>query len=163
MGQGCGSVGRAVASGSRGLRFKSSHRRNIYWTFTVNCIKKTKIKIKEAGNSPLKNSFNFFKIKTIVVVCQSVFFITSSILLNNSSGYSLNIISFSKVMIVHFKCLCCFPPSNWCVCLSTRNKYLFVGSHYFFQYHSQPAWPDLANLMVYSVIDKLLNLLWITF
>ena len=33
-GSGCGSVGRAVASYTRGLRFKSSHRQKIiYWTF----------------------------------------------------------------------------------------------------------------------------------
>ena len=30
---GCGSVGRAVASATRGLRFKSSHQQNLYWTF----------------------------------------------------------------------------------------------------------------------------------
>ena len=30
---GCGSVGRAVAYATRGLRFKSSHQQNLYWTF----------------------------------------------------------------------------------------------------------------------------------
>ena len=40
-GSGCGSVGRAVASDTRGLQFESSHRRNFYWTlFTVNCVLK---------------------------------------------------------------------------------------------------------------------------
>ena len=46
-GSGCGSVGRAVASNTRGPQFKSSHRQNLYWTFvylfTINCIEKTKI------------------------------------------------------------------------------------------------------------------------
>ena len=46
-GSGCGSVGRAVTFNTRGLRFESSHRQNLYWTFvclfTINCIEKTKI------------------------------------------------------------------------------------------------------------------------
>ena len=45
-GGGCGSVGRAVASNSRGLWFESSHHKKLYWTFSVNCIEKTKIKTK---------------------------------------------------------------------------------------------------------------------
>ena len=40
-----GSVGRAVASNSKGLRFESIHRQ----TFIVNCIEKTKIKKKRPG------------------------------------------------------------------------------------------------------------------
>ena len=52
IGQWCGSVGRAVASNSRGPQFKSSHRQKLYWTFTVSCIERTKIKKKEAGNCP---------------------------------------------------------------------------------------------------------------
>ena len=47
LGSGCGSVGRAVASYSRGLRFKSSLWQNLYCTF-VYYIGKTKIKNKEA-------------------------------------------------------------------------------------------------------------------
>ena len=48
---GCGSVGRAVASNSRGRRFKSIHWQSLlYREFTVNCIEKTKIKTKEAAN-----------------------------------------------------------------------------------------------------------------
>ena len=46
MGSGCGSVGRAVASDTRGPQFESSHRQNkiyIEHLFTVNCIEKTKI------------------------------------------------------------------------------------------------------------------------
>ena len=43
---GCGSVGRAVASVTRGPRFKSSHRLNV---FTINSIEKTKIKKKRSG------------------------------------------------------------------------------------------------------------------
>ena len=44
VGSGCGSVGRAVASDSRGPRFKSSHwqKNNIFieHLFTVNCVLK---------------------------------------------------------------------------------------------------------------------------
>ena len=51
---GCGSVGRAVAFNTRGLRFDSSHRQNfIEHLFIINCIEKTKINKKEAGNGPL--------------------------------------------------------------------------------------------------------------
>ena len=49
VGSGCDSVGRAVASYVRGLRFKSSHRQTFISDinfFTVNCIEKTKIKKK---------------------------------------------------------------------------------------------------------------------
>ena len=49
---GCGSVGRAVASDSRRPQFESNHRRNFIHEFIINCIKKTKIKKKEARNSP---------------------------------------------------------------------------------------------------------------
>ena len=45
-GGGCGSLGRAVASYSRGPWFESSYRQN------VNCIEKTKINEKEARNGP---------------------------------------------------------------------------------------------------------------
>ena len=45
IGQCGGSVGRAVASDSRGPRFESCHRQN----FTVNSIEKTKIKKKRPG------------------------------------------------------------------------------------------------------------------
>ena len=46
LGSGCGSVGRMVASDSRGPQFESSHCKNLHCTFTVNCIEKTKIKNK---------------------------------------------------------------------------------------------------------------------
>ena len=55
-GSGCGSVGRAVSSGTRGPLFKSIHWQNLYWTlFTVNFKEKKKTKEKEARNGPLKN------------------------------------------------------------------------------------------------------------
>ena len=55
FGSGCGSVGRAVASNSRGPPFESSHRQEfIYWTFTVNRIEKTKVKKKRPGMAHLK-------------------------------------------------------------------------------------------------------------
>ena len=48
VGSGCDSVGRAVASDTKGPRFESSHWQNLYWAFvylsTINCIEKTKIK-----------------------------------------------------------------------------------------------------------------------
>ena len=59
-GSGCGSVGRAVASDTRGPRFESSHIIYIEHSFSVNCIEKTKIKLKEAGNGP------FFKKRSSV-------------------------------------------------------------------------------------------------
>ena len=52
--RGCGSVGRVVTSDSTGPQFKSSYRQKCYWTLTVNCIVKTKIKIKEAGKGRFK-------------------------------------------------------------------------------------------------------------
>ena len=50
MGSGCGSVGRAVASDSRGSKPGIGKSLNC----TVNCIEKMKIKEKEAGNGPFK-------------------------------------------------------------------------------------------------------------
>ena len=48
---GCGSVGRAFASDTRGPRFESSHwQKFIEHLFSVNCIEETKIN--EAGNGP---------------------------------------------------------------------------------------------------------------
>ena len=44
MGSGCGLVGRAVASDSRGQQFESSHRQ---YLLCQNCIEKTKIKQNE--------------------------------------------------------------------------------------------------------------------
>ena len=54
-GSGCGSAGRAVASNTRGLRFKSSHKQ-IYkeHLFTLKCIEKTKIKNREDGKVHFK-------------------------------------------------------------------------------------------------------------
>ena len=48
---GCGSVGRAVASNTRRPWFKTSHRKTFYieHLFSVNCIEKTKIKKKRPG------------------------------------------------------------------------------------------------------------------
>ena len=53
LGSGCGLAGRAVASDTSDPRFKSSHRQTfIEHLFSVNCVEKTKIKKKEAGNGP---------------------------------------------------------------------------------------------------------------
>ena len=51
-GSGCGSVGRSFASKSRGPRFKSSHRQNLYRTFYWQLYWKDGNKEKEAGNGP---------------------------------------------------------------------------------------------------------------
>ena len=51
MDSGCDSDGRAVAFKSRGPRFESSHQQNLY-VHSVNCIEKTKINKKEAGDGP---------------------------------------------------------------------------------------------------------------
>ena len=49
-GSGCGSVGRVVASNSRGLRFESSLRQKFILNFYCQlCIEKTKIKEKRPG------------------------------------------------------------------------------------------------------------------
>ena len=57
MGSGCGAVGRAVASDTRGLGFDSSHRQlllNIYLLLTV--CRKVENKEKEAWNGPFFNN-----------------------------------------------------------------------------------------------------------
>ena len=38
----CDSICSTVASSTRGLRIKSSHQQNLYWTLTVNCFEKMK-------------------------------------------------------------------------------------------------------------------------
>ena len=58
FGSGCGSVGRAVASDARGLRFESSHRQTFIsdiYLLTVNYIEKTKIKRKRGQELKLIN------------------------------------------------------------------------------------------------------------
>ena len=61
LGSGCGSVARAVASDTRDARFESSRRQTfIEYLFTVNCLEKTKIKKKDAGNGPLKKCGTWF-------------------------------------------------------------------------------------------------------
>ena len=52
-GRGYGSVGRAVASDSKCPWFESSHWKNWYWTFPVNCIEKTKRKEKRGRGWPI--------------------------------------------------------------------------------------------------------------
>ena len=57
VGNGCGSVGRAVASATRGPQFTSSHWQTFFieHLFTLNCIEKAEIKKKSPGNGHLKN------------------------------------------------------------------------------------------------------------
>ena len=61
QGSGCGSVGRVVASKTRGLRFESRHRQNFNLiVFTL--VEKTIIK-KEAGYGPFKNIYASSRLK----------------------------------------------------------------------------------------------------
>ena len=64
LGSGCGAVGRAVASDTRGPGFESSHRQlllNIYLLLTV--CRKDENKEKEARNGP------FFKVtRTLAII-----------------------------------------------------------------------------------------------
>ena len=53
-GSGCGSVGRVVASDTRGPRFESAHQKTFYYLSSVNCIEKTNIKKKGPGMGHLK-------------------------------------------------------------------------------------------------------------
>ena len=58
-GSGCCSVGRVVASDTRGQSFGSSHRQNFYieYLYSVNCIEKTEIKKKRLGMAHFKKPF----------------------------------------------------------------------------------------------------------
>ena len=76
MGSGCGSVGRAVASKTRGLRFESSHWQtfiNIEHLYTVNLYLKDENKEKEAGNGPF--FFKFLMTSAAVIINSLSFFI----------------------------------------------------------------------------------------
>ena len=68
-GSGCGSVGRAVASDTRGPRLESSHRqKNIFikHLFTVNCVLKRQNKEKRPRMAHLKNQFQEVMLKISV-------------------------------------------------------------------------------------------------
>ena len=52
LGSGCGSVGRAVTSDSRGSQFESSHRRKFIMNILLLTVLKDENKDKEAGNGP---------------------------------------------------------------------------------------------------------------
>ena len=54
VGSSCGSVGRAVASDTRGPQFESSHQQNLHYLYAVNSIEKTKIKKIAAEYGPFK-------------------------------------------------------------------------------------------------------------
>ena len=63
VGSGCGSVGRAVASDTRGLRIESSRQQlffiNFEQLYTVKCVlKRRKWRNKTPGMAHLKNKFN---------------------------------------------------------------------------------------------------------
>ena len=56
LGSGCGSVGRAVASNSRGPLFVSSHRQKYILNINCQLYWKDENKEKEAGNGPFKKN-----------------------------------------------------------------------------------------------------------
>ena len=62
VGSGCGSVGRVVASITRGPLFKSSHWQNLYRTlFSVKCIEKDKNKEKRPGMAHFSRFFRILQ------------------------------------------------------------------------------------------------------
>ena len=65
LGSGCGSVGKAVVSDTRGPRFESSHRRTFYWTLLIQLCRKDENKEKEAGNAPFFSKKNIFLLQII--------------------------------------------------------------------------------------------------
>ena len=67
MGSGCGAVGRAVASDTRGPGFESSHRQlllNIYLLLTV--CRKDENKEKEARNGPFLKKITLVNIRAVL-------------------------------------------------------------------------------------------------
>ena len=87
MGSGCGSVGRAVASDTRGLRFKSSHWQKFIYIellFTVNCVLKRQNKEKEARNGPFKKDMSYNQGDQIEIL--SVQYLTISSIENLTIG-----------------------------------------------------------------------------
>ena len=66
---GCGSVGRGVASDTKGLWFESSHRQIFKWNkclHSVNCIEKMKNKEKEDRNGPFLNIFLILQLEWMI-------------------------------------------------------------------------------------------------
>ena len=62
---GCGSVGRAVASDTRGPRYESSHRQKIIYIehlFTFKWVLKDENKEKEAGNGPSNLTYKWRRV-----------------------------------------------------------------------------------------------------
>ena len=88
MGSGCGSVGRAFASKTRGRQFKSSHWQNLWWTFvylfTINCIEKTKKDKKRPGMA------HFFKKNMDPILWSRFYFLQFSDPNNTNSNSNLN-------------------------------------------------------------------------
>ena len=117
VGSGCGSVGKAVASDTRGLRFESSHPQNLYWTLiTVNCIEKTKIKKKEAGNSPF--------LEYLMVALEDILGTSTITEVDNPFFFSKKVNLMS-----HFcnkKCSVCIPPINRGI--QIRSKSFFASN-----------------------------------
>ena len=60
QGSGCSSVGRPVASDTRGPRFEFSHQETFQYLFPVNFIEQTKIKKKRPGLAHFQVSFYVF-------------------------------------------------------------------------------------------------------
>ena len=90
LGSGCGSVDRAVAFNTRGLRFDSSHRQKfIEHLFIINCIEKTKINKKRPGMAHfLKKTRSWsthFIINTVLTFLSAAVAAAASALASSSS------------------------------------------------------------------------------
>ena len=85
MGGGCGSVGRAVASNTRGPRFESSHRQNFIFILNI-CLLSTVFwkdenKEKEAGCGPFKKKIMFTSAWDLKITQFPVFTLGNKLLL----------------------------------------------------------------------------------
>ena len=70
LGSGCGSVGRAVTSNSRGQRFESSHRQKFIMNIYCQLNKKTKIKKKRPGMAHFSD--NLLQLPTHTCACKGL-------------------------------------------------------------------------------------------
>ena len=85
IGSGCGSVGRAVASNSRGRGSNQVIGKILYWTFTVNYIEKTKIKKKRGREWSL-----FLKKHWTQTLCISIVRTVSIVNAHNLSLFAMH-------------------------------------------------------------------------
>ena len=98
VGSGWSSVSRAVASNTSGPLFESSHWQNLHWRLlTVNCIEKTKIRRKEAGNGPFLNFCSFRKLFGFgEIINQKLFLFTFKIKGPSPASFSIIFVFSNK-------------------------------------------------------------------